>query len=118
MRSRTFKIFIVILGIIFFADDVDVDVMLAPLLNTVFHTTFNAINRDLVNNGEDHQNLGASSRTIASTNIVAVDEDSPTTLDTAFPNVRSVCIVPESKTVATSPTVVKFNYLTLHTFLI
>lgn len=118
MRSRTFKIFIVLLGVIFFADDIDVDVMLAPLLNTVFHTTFNAINRDLVNNGADHQNLAASSRTIASASIVAVDEDSPTTLDTAFPNVQSVCLLPASKVVATSPTVVKFTYLTLHTFLI
>jgi len=118
MRSRTFKIFIVLLGIIFFADDVDVDVLLAPLLNTVFHTTFNAINRDVVDNGAASQKYASSSRTIASANIVAVDEDSPTTLDTAFPNVKSTCLVPESKVVATSPTVVKFTYLTLHTFLI
>jgi len=118
MRVKTAKIFIIIVGIIFIADDIDVDITLSRVLNTVFHTTFNAIQRDYVENGTNRKDVGASTRTIASTNVIAVDEDSPTTLETYFPSVKNDTPAPEAKVVATSPGVVEVSYLTLHTLLI
>jgi hypothetical protein len=118
MRSRTAKIFIVLVGIIFFTDAIDGDIAIAGALNALFHTSLNAISRDLVEESNNHHNIGSSTRTIASTNVVAQDEDSPTTLDTAFPNVQSTIATPKTKVVATTSSVVKFTYLTLHTLLI
>lgn len=120
MRSKSVKIFIVFLSVVFFADDIDVDVMLAPLLTKVFHTAFHAINRDIVENGADHQTYTPSTRTCASTSIVAVDEDDPTTLETYFPVMPSTAITPEISTQssATHPGFLRVSYLSLHTILI
>ena len=65
MRSKSVKIFIVFLSVVFFADDIDVDVMLALLLTKVFHTAFHAINRDIVENGARSSSVYSSTRTCA-----------------------------------------------------
>ena len=118
MRSRTAKILIVLTALVFFTDAIDGDIGIARFLNTVFHTSYRAISRDLLEDGSGGNTIQKSNRTIASTNVVAQDEDSPTTLDTAFPRVQSASPNPEAKVIATSPGIVKFTYLTLRTLLI
>ena|SRR5579872_3846226 len=120
MRSRTTKIFLVIISIIFFADDVNVDIMLAPFLSKVCHKTFHAINRDLVEFGSNRHTVRSCARTCASTTIVAVDEDDPTTLETSFPAIKAAANAPEMivKVSATKSGFVSISYLTLHTLLI
>lgn len=120
MRSKIIKIFILLISLVFFTDDIDVDVMLAPILNNVFHTSFHAINRDLVENTTEHQQYRSTVRTCASTSIVAVDQDDPTTLETAFPAIGAIAKLPETTAtiVPTDAGHISVSYLSLHTLLI
>jgi len=120
MKSRTGKIIVVILAVIFFADDINVDGILAPLFTKVFHRTFLAINRDLVENGANHQKISTSTRTCASTSIIPVDDDDFITLDTAFPTITAAANAPEITAAvrATHCGFISVTYLSLHTLLI
>lgn len=117
MRSLGIKSFIVALALVFFGDAINCDILIAEGVNALFHTRWNSISREVIA-GNANATVSHSTRSIASTVNPGQDEDSPTTLDTAFPVLSQVLPLPKEPAVSTSDVAVRHTYLSLCTLLI
>ncbi len=117
MKSLGIKSFILTLALVFLGDAINCDILIADGANALFHTNWNAISREVVK-GKAGASFDHSPRSIAASMYMAQDEDSPTTLDTAFPHVESVIPMPEPPVIATCSGTVHHTYISLCTLLL
>ncbi len=117
MRRLTAHIAVFILGFLFTADAVNVDIVVADVLNSVFHTQIAAIGRDEMNGTGKHA-VTSAVRSITSPAYVAQDEDSPPMLDARFPALSEETIMPAETDIPVEGRIVSPSFLSLCTLLI